>query len=116
MTEADDLIRTHKQVDETREHVLTMETLESLGVLPGQGDLWCNRVKHLTETASLAEAGAELCSLLNYALKTQHNEQFGLEVKSALLMFWSRCLHEQRDRIEEIDEMIASLKRQAGQL
>ena len=119
MTEADDLIRAHKQVEQRRRderdtHILTMETLESLDMAPGKPDLWCHRVKHLIETATLAEAGAELSSLLNYALKTQHSEQFGLEVKGCLLMFWERCLREQKNAIERTAERIAQMKREAG--
>jgi hypothetical protein len=74
--------------DPSTEFIVTAETM---GVTPGQPDLWCYRVTQLIETASLAEAGHELAQLANYALKTQHSDHFNRQVRDCVLMFWERC-------------------------
>ena len=60
----------------------------------GKGQSWINSVKDLIENASLARAGQSVTRLAIYALKTQHDEQFGREVKGCMLMYLERCNRE----------------------
>ena len=60
----------------------------------GDGQSWISSVKDLIENASLARAGQSVTRLAIYALKTQHDEQFGREVKGCMLMYLERCNRE----------------------
>jgi hypothetical protein len=55
---------------------------------------WHARVLLTIQQGTLAEAGYELAMLVNFALKTQHDEQFNREVRDCVLAFWSRCERE----------------------
>ncbi len=73
------------------EHILTAE---AHGITPGAPDLWCYRVTWLLENDTLAAAGHELAQLVDYALKTQHSEQFNREVRGCVHAFMNRCQRE----------------------
>lgn len=69
-------------------------TAEMMGVVPGAPDLWCHRVIWLIENDTLAAAGHEFAQLVDYALKTQHSDQFNREVRGCVHAFWNRCERE----------------------
>lgn len=68
----------------------------------GKGQSWINSVKDLIENASLARAGQSVTRLAIYALKTQHDKQFGREVKGCMLMYLERCSREVNRRAPAI--------------
>ncbi len=57
---------------------------------------WHQRVMRAIQSGTLAEAGLQLAQIVNFALKTQHDEQFALEVKNCVTTFWDRCIRELR--------------------
>lgn len=55
---------------------------------------WHEQVMKSIHEGTLAEAGYELCKLVNFTLKTEHDEQFNLEVSNCVNAFWNRCQRE----------------------
>lgn len=69
-------------------------TAEMMGVVPGAPDMWCAHVMQSIEKDSLANAGHKLAMLVDYALKTQHSDQFNRDVRGCVHAFWNRCERE----------------------
>lgn len=78
MTDPEALIQAHKQVE--------AEQLRA-----AKSDNWCANVMRMIYEKPLAEAGLELARLVDFALKTQHDEQFNREVRACVHSFWDRC-------------------------
>jgi hypothetical protein len=55
---------------------------------------WHEKVMKATQEDTLAAAGYELVQIVNFALKTQHDEQFNREVRNCVMAFWNRCERE----------------------
>lgn len=69
-------------------------TAEMMGVVPSAPDMWCAAIMYLIENDTLAAAGYGLVQLVDYALKTQHSDQFNREVRDCVHAFWNRCERE----------------------
>lgn len=54
-------------------------------------DDWTAYVMKCIQDESLATAGKELAMLVDFALKTQHDEQFNRDVRGCVLAYWDRC-------------------------
>lgn len=70
-----------------------MKKTKDLKVEVSAGE-WCEEVVMTIESAPLAVAGYEVARLVNFALKTAHDDAFNREVRNCVHLFQERCTRE----------------------
>lgn len=85
------------------------------GVALGEVDNWCAYVMHAIEDEPLSVAGSELMQLVDFALKTDCDEQFVREVRACVHMFWNRCNREAKQAHQRVQERLAAAERKQAE-